>query len=150
MIHFFVAGIPKAMSVGASIAFTRAGVQHNFQKRRNTDWALMVGEVGRRYAPPTPLDGPIAFQAVFYLPRPASARKVLAPLRRPDLDNLVHKLSDHFNGVFWRDDSQIIDFTVYKRFATHGQPGVEITVEAITAINEIDRSRLCPSPRPSS
>jgi len=132
-IRFFCAGIPKAMSVGSMIAFKRAGVQHTFQKRRNTDWALMVGQVGREHAPPAPMEGPIAFKAVFYLPKPATAgKKIVAPLRRPDLHSLMHKLEDHFNGVFYKDDSQIVDVLAYKRFAgPGGQTGVEITVEQI-------------------
>jgi Holliday junction resolvase RusA-like endonuclease len=132
-IQFFCAGIPKSMSVGSSIAFKRNGTTHHFQKRRNTDWSLIVGQVGRQHAPAAPLEGPIAFTAVFYLPKPTTAGKnVIAPLRRPDVDGLVHKLTDHFSGIFFKDDSQIVDFHAHKRFAgPGGQPGVEITVEQI-------------------
>jgi Holliday junction resolvase RusA-like endonuclease len=56
------------------------------------------------------------------------------PLKRPDIDNLMHKLTDHFNGVFWLDDSQVIDLVVRKRFARDGRTGVEIVVEEITAV----------------
>src|SRR5439155_24624408 len=115
---------------GSQIAFKREGVLHRFQKRRNTPWALVVGQVGRQHAPATPLEGPIGLTLVFYLPRPASAGKhVVVPLKRPDIDNLTGKIADSFNGVFFRDDSQIIDSHAYKRFAgPGGKPGVEITV----------------------
>jgi len=43
----------------------------------------------------------------------------------------VHKLTDQFNGVFWADDSQIVDVVVRKRFALDGRPGVEILVEPV-------------------
>ncbi len=131
-IRFFVAGIPKSMSIGSAIAFKRDGVLNRVHKRRNTEWALLIGQVGRQHAPSAPLEGPIGLTLVFYLPRPQSGKKLVAPLKRPDVDNLTHKLSDAFNGVFWRDDSQIVDFLAYKRFAEPaGQPGVEITVEQI-------------------
>lgn len=132
MIRFFVAGIPKAMSVGKSVSFKRGVVAHHFQKRNNSDWATLVGQIGRDHAPATPMVGPISFTAIFWLPRPASARKTdVFPLKRPDLDNLVHKMTDQFNGVFWVDDSQSIDMIPRKRFALDGRPGVEIIVEPV-------------------
>ena len=134
-IRFFVAGIPKSMSVGSTVRWkTKDGSrQGQFQTRANTDWGLVVAEVGRRHAPPAPFAGPVSFKALFLVPKPSTAgRHVVAPLKRPDIDNLVHKLTDHFNGIFWLDDSQIVDFAAFKRFAGPGsQTGVEITVEQI-------------------
>ena len=50
-------------------------------------------------------------------------------LRVPQvLDNLIHKLTDQFNGVFWRDDSQVVELHVCKRFSADGRLGVEIEV----------------------
>src|SRR5262249_3616893 len=43
----------------------------------------------------------------------------------------MHKLTDQFNGVFWADDSQIVDVIARKRFAADGRPGVEIIVEPV-------------------
>ena len=129
MIRFFVAGLPKAMQVsGARRVPLASGKIAHLPTKRNAGWALLVGEVGRRYAPDKLLDGPVSFTAVFFLPKPVSAgRAVLYPLKRPDLDNLTHKLTDQFNGVFWRDDSQIVDVAAHKRFAID-KPGVEIIV----------------------
>jgi Holliday junction resolvase RusA-like endonuclease len=133
MIRFFCAGIPKSMSVGSAFRFKKAGVERHIQGRRNTDWCTLVGQIGRQHAPAALLDGPLAFTALFYLPRPATAsRKVVFPTKRPDIDNLVHKLTDQFNGVFWQDDSQVIDFIVRKRFA-QVRPGVEIVVEPVNS-----------------
>lgn len=131
-IRFFVAGIPKAMSVGRAIVTKRG----TFQTRRNNEWALQVGYAGRTARPPRPLTGPLAFAAVFYVPRPKSAKKAdTRPVRRPDIDNLLHKLTDQFNGVFWEDDSQIVRMSIEKRYATDNLggecPGVAITVEPI-------------------
>lgn len=129
MIRFFVAGLPKAMQVsGARRVPLASGKVAHLPTKRHGEWALLVGEVGRRYAPAELMAGPVSFTALFYVPRPSSAgRKIVYPLKRPDLDNLTHKLSDQFNGVFWRDDSQIVDVRASKRFA-EDKPGVEIIV----------------------
>lgn len=124
------------MSVGKTVRWatkdqTRSG---SFQKREHTDWATLVGEVGRRHAPPVPYSPGIGlcFTARFFMPRPGSlSKRVLLPLKRPDIDNLIHKLTDQWNGVFYADDSQVVDFVVSKRFAEDGRPGVEIIVEPV-------------------
>lgn len=136
MIRFFVAGLPKSMSVGTSFGFKRNGVEHHMQGRRNTDWSTLVGQIGRdAWEDKAPLMGGLSFSAYFYLPKPGSAKKtVRLPLKRPDLDNLMHKLTDQFKGVFWLDDSQICDVHGYKRFACDrpdGRTGVEICVEPV-------------------
>lgn len=137
MIRFFVAGIPKSMSVGKTVRWqtkdhSRSG---SFQKRENTEWALLIGEVGQGNAPEAPLKGALAFTALFYVPRPQSLpKRETAPLKRPDIDNLMHKLTDQWNGVFWDDDSQIVDLVARKRFAEDGpykRPGVEITIAPV-------------------
>lgn len=128
MIKFFVAGIPRAMSVGKVIVTKRG----SFQERRHNEWALQVGYAGRTMRPVTPLKGPIAFTARFLVPKPKSARKAdTAPIKRPDLDNLVHKLTDQWNGCLYEDDSQITRLVVTKDYPTDGVSGVEITVEPL-------------------
>ena len=131
-IRFWVGGTPKSMSVGSSFRFKRGGVETHVQGRRNTDWATLVGQIGREHAPPVPWEGPLSVTATFYLPKPATLpkrdRDTALPIKRPDLDNLIHKLTDSFNGVFWRDDSQIVDLILSKRYAVDGRTGVEIIV----------------------
>jgi len=133
-VRFFVAGVPRAMSVGRVIVTKRG----SFQARRNNEWALQVGYAGREVRPATPFTGPLAFTAIFWMPRPKSARRSdHYPIRRPDLDNLVHKLTDQFNGVLYDDDSQIVRFTIEKRYVTDnlaGGPGIAITVQPLAEI----------------
>jgi Holliday junction resolvase RusA-like endonuclease len=138
-IEFFVAGIPKAMSVGKSISFRRgAGPVQHFQKRANTEWAVLVGQIGRGQAPERPWVGPVVLTARFRLPLPGSMpkkhRASAMPVTRPDLDNCFHKLMDQWNGVFWRDDSQVVDVVLSKRYAIDGRPGVLIRVERVLTL----------------
>ena len=131
MIRFWVAGIPKAMQVsGARRVPLASGKVAHLPTKRNAEWALLGGQSGRAFAPATPLLGAVAFTATFYLPRPLNARKIMFPLKRPDLDNLLHKLTDQFNGVFWHDDSQVVDLVARKRFADE-HSGVMIEVEGV-------------------
>jgi len=103
------------MKVSGVARFERAGKVHMVPKRGNTEWATLVGEIGRKHAPAVPWQGGVSMSVVFWMPRPATLKKtVMLPLKRPDIDNLTSKLSDQFNGVFYADDSQIVDFIVRK------------------------------------
>lgn len=131
MISFFVGGLPKSMQIIGTARFQRRGKVHMVPKRGNTEWATLVGQIGRTHAPAVPLTSPLAFTATFYMPRPAACpKRITLPVKRPDLENLIHKLTDQFNGVFWVDDSQIVDLITHKRFATD-RPGVAITVAPV-------------------
>lgn len=135
MITFFVSGVPKSMAVGKTFAFKKHGQMHHVQSRTNTEWATMVGHIGREHAPASPLEGPVTFTAHFYMPVPQALvkKRNALPIVRPDVDNLMHKLTDQFNGVFWKDDSQVVDVVVTKRYAFERNPGVQIVVAALTA-----------------
>ena len=70
-----------------------------------------------------PLEGPIFATMIFGFACPKSASKkkreeLLAGYHtvRPDLDNLT-KTIDAFNGVIWKDDSQIMSITEQKCYS---------------------------------
>lgn len=71
----------------------------------------LVGALGK-YAPPTPLDGPIVLRVKYFYPWPKGTPKckqVVAPmLQRPDVDNVQKLVQDAMTECgFWHDDSQI-------------------------------------------
>jgi Holliday junction resolvase RusA-like endonuclease len=145
VIRFFVAGEPNSMSVSATVRWRTAdgARQGSYQKRGGTAWATLVGHIGRQHAPPRPPEHGIALALHFWLRRPDSApKKVTLPLKRPDVDNLIHKLSDQWTGVFWRDDSQIVDLTVTKRFTRDGRVGLEVVISPVL----VDEAALRPRP----
>ena len=120
------------MKVSGVAPFMRGGKQHYVPKRGNDEWVAVVGKVGRDHAPEVPMQGGLSFTGIFWMPKPQSLKKSeRLPLKRPDLDNLLHKLTDSFNGVFWIDDSQIVDLHAYKRFTPDGRTGLEIIVEQV-------------------
>ena len=76
---------------------------------------------------PAPADGPVVFNATFYLPRPASApRRVTKPHKGLDLDKLSRAAFDALTGLAYTDDSRVTTMVVRKRFAIGLPPGVEI------------------------
>ena len=50
----------------------------------------------------------------------------IRPTSRPDASNYVKSVEDGLNGVVWRDDAQVVDLRVTKRY--HEAPGVLVSV----------------------
>jgi Holliday junction resolvase RusA-like endonuclease len=122
VIIFRVPGIPKASQTGSVV---RLGDGRLVPLRRNTQWGEMVSLVARQYAPPAPFVGPLVVELTYYFARPKYApRRRLYPAVRPDIENLTKHQLDALSGVLWRDDAQIVDLHVYKRYGT--PPGVEV------------------------
>lgn len=51
------------------------------------------------------------------------------PTSKPDVDNVVKAVFDGLNGVVWRDDVQVVDLQLTKRYSS--QPRVEVEVVPI-------------------
>ena len=69
------------------------------------------------------------------VPSSWSKKKIIAalageirPITKPDMDNVVKGIFDAMNGIVWKDDSQVTDCSVIKRYAE--TPRAEVTVEA--------------------
>lgn len=61
-----------------------------------------------------PLSGPVSLNLTFYMPIPASRKRIkgigsgaVPHSIKPDLDNLIKAATDAANGILWEDDSQI-------------------------------------------
>lgn len=62
------------------------------------------------------------------LPRPKSVKKdKLYPITRPDLDNYAKSVMDGLNGFAWKDDAQISDMRIKKRY-TEFEPKLVIEI----------------------
>lgn len=80
-----------------------------------------------------PLEGPLALDLLFVLPRPKYLcwRKKPMPRQwcpaRPDFDNLAKAVCDALSALLWRDDIQLADVRVQK-FVAGGMeaPHVEV------------------------
>lgn len=78
-----------------------------------------------------PFAGPVTVDLAFVMPRPKSAPKtrVVAAVKRPDIDKLARGCLDFLTGTCVVDDSQVVGLYAMKRIALPGEgPGCEITV----------------------
>ena len=55
--------------------------------------------------------------------------KVLRPIKKPDMDNVVKVIADSLNGVAYRDDTQIVDQMCRKFYSD--EPRVEVIIRQI-------------------
>jgi Holliday junction resolvase RusA-like endonuclease len=106
-----------------------------------------------QFAQNSPLNGPLYFQARFYLPRPKGAYKVLKNgtqrrsglslyhTQKPDLDNLIKLVLDSCNEIVFQDDSQIVELLIAKSWCDNpiykadSMQGVEIYCREIGHTN---------------
>lgn len=85
---------------------------------------------------------PVAVEIDLYVPRPATIKqsKRPYPIVPPDIDKLARAVLDGIgqgisgksgDGLFWGDDSQVVDLQVKKRYADDREPGATITITVI-------------------
>ena len=139
--------LPHALPTGAPLAYTlrvygwpvaqgrgRAvlvgGHIRVFDPLKSRTWKQSVMLQASQQRPPRLLDGPLTLTATFYLPRPKSLpRRVQYPIGRPDLSNYIKGLEDALRSIIYRDDAQIVDLRIAKRYATEAEPpGVAVRV----------------------
>jgi Holliday junction resolvase RusA-like endonuclease len=135
---FELPGAPRAWErAGARIVFKGGRPRIVFyvtpaetQYRESLAWAAKAALRGK---PPTEL--PVAVIIAAYMPIPASwtaaerakARAGISrPTGKPDADNLAKLVGDSLLEVVWKDDAQIVDLQVSKRFSE--KPGLRVEV----------------------
>lgn len=134
MIQIVLAGEPKGkgrprFSRATGRAFTPAATVTYESALRYAGYQAMNGAL--------PLEGPLTIRIDAFVPVPKSWPKKktasalsgeLRPTGKPDGDNLA-KMIDALNEVVWRDDSQIVDWTIRKFYSD--RPRLEIIVGSI-------------------
>lgn len=105
---------------------------------------LIAWQVRGASRPPLPLKGPVAVTLLFWLARPKSHFARTGALRpsapayptaKRDIDKLVRAVLDALTmGMAWKDDGQVVDLDVRKRWASDAEePGVYILIKEFTA-----------------
>lgn len=132
MISFDVAGNPVGQG---NHRIARGGpFPRLYDSAKGLDaWRALVSWTAKEFAPVTPIEGPIRLEVTFWLPLPKSApkRKRIYPIRKPDIDKLIRAVADALTGVLYRDDSQIVEALVLKRYAYDRMTGASVTVQQI-------------------
>ncbi len=127
--------------------FTRQGRTYTDASTKSAETAVRSAwtDAGRPRLP----DGPITLTIEVYVARPkthytskgllsAEGRRHHYPTRTPDLDNVAKLVQDALNGLAWRDDAQVADLQVTRRWAT--TPHVRVT--AWDTITDLQREEV--------
>lgn len=90
------------------------------------------------------IEGPVMVELHIALSIPQSMSKKrkaqaiagdLFPTKKPDMDNVIKAIYDGLNGVVWKDDVQVVDAHVRKRYGE--TPGVKVRIVPLTAGEEL-------------
>ena len=81
-------------------------------------------------------EGPLMLVVDFYMPRPKNHFGVHGvkrtapryPIVRPDTTKLLRPLEDALSGILWRDDAQIVEQIVRKRYGDPPRAEVRVAV----------------------
>lgn len=85
-----------------------------------------------------PIEGAILLSVTAYMPMPASFSKkkrqdaidgLVVPAVRPDIDNIGKAAMDACNGILFRDDGQVCDLILRKRYSA--TPRLSVTMETL-------------------
>ena len=84
----------------------------------------------------TIIDGAVAVQICLFVTPPASwslkkqraaLDHVTMPTAKPDVDNVIKGIFDAMNEIVFRDDKQVVDLSVQKRYAETARAFVKVT-----------------------
>lgn len=130
MITFFVPG--DAVPQGRPRAFVRGGRVGMYDPAASRAWKKVVAQMAG-YRRDRWHEGALSVELRFFMKKPKSLSiKTVHHVKKPDCDNLAKAVLDALNGVCWKDDSQIVDLRVVKRYTMMDDyVGVQITIQGV-------------------
>lgn len=138
MIRFTVYGQPRPQS--RPRFYRRGNFVGTYDKDK--DDKKNFAQVSSEYSPHKPFEGAVIVTIDFYLKRPKGhygtgrnkdRLKPSAPtkhIKKPDIDNFGKLVIDALTGLFYVDDSQIIELNISKQY-DNLDPRTEIKIEEL-------------------
>ena len=132
-----VAGRPQGKALKARMVGPHARITATSASAR--EQATLRETARMKLGDDPPYEGPISVEIWAYRPIPNSFSKarteeakrgLIAPATRPDADNYAKLVNDAFNALVFKDDAQIVDLVVHKRYALTAR--TVITIRAFT------------------
>lgn len=120
MYIFEISGIPVPQKQTRFVRSTGRPYNPSSKDQSFIQWQV------RPYAPKDPLEGAIEMHLSFYVPIPKSSSKrlraqmlhgVILPTKKPDFDNLAYLVTNALKTIVYKDDSQITDCIIRKRYS---------------------------------
>ncbi|MFW5436589.1 RusA family crossover junction endodeoxyribonuclease [Paenibacillus apiarius] len=137
MIQFTVYGEPVAQ--GRPRATKMGGFIRMYDPAKSRDYKDYVRLAAGENAPEALLEGPLGMVLHVYrtIPKSFSKKKAAAaeageirPTSKPDADNYLKGVKDALKGVIWRDDSQVVEVLVTKRYSA--RPRIEVKIKDLS------------------
>ncbi|MGF7050396.1 Holliday junction resolvase RusA-like endonuclease [Paenibacillus sp. DS2015] len=139
MIQFTVYGEPVAQ--GRPRATQQGGFIKMYDPEKSRDYKDYVRLAASEHAPAALLEGPIGMMVSVYRSMPkylskypekaaAAERGEILPTSKPDADNYLKGVKDALKGVIWKDDSQVVDAFVRKRYSA--KPRIEVKIKDLS------------------
>ncbi len=137
MLAFFVPGSPIAKGRPRFVRAT--GRTFTPAKTMNYE-GVVAGCAAQAMGAREPFEGPlrVTIRATFLVPESWTQKRKNAAVwktSKPDADNLA-KIMDAMNAIVWRDDSQICELTVQKRYGAIA--GLTVSVETLSPTNGVE------------
>ena len=130
MTTFHVAGFPAPQ--GSKNAYRRGNkVVLVESSKKVKPWRAAVAQAATiAYLRTEPIDGPVAVEIEFHLPRPKSLpKRVIWMVKKPDLDKLIRSTLDALSGIAYIDDNRVTRIVADKHYAASPEDaGAHITI----------------------
>ena len=130
MTTFHVAGFPAPQ--GSKNAYRRGNkVVLVESSKKVKPWRAAVAQAATiAYLRTEPIDGPVAVEIDFHLPRPKSLpKRVIWMVKKPDLDKLIRSTLDALSGIAYIDDNRVTRIVADKHYAASPEDaGAHITI----------------------
>jgi Holliday junction resolvase RusA-like endonuclease len=132
--QFFVPGAPQGK--GRARVAMIAGHARAYTPEKTASYeSLIKAQYHLMYPGELPILGEVNMEirAWFEIPKSTSGKKAAAmlrqdinPTKKPDSDNIAKCVCDALNGIAYRDDTQIINLHISKRYAERA--GVDVWI----------------------
>ena len=106
------------------------GHARSYKASEQSHYEAQVRALINQYRPIKPIEGAIELHVKCYLPIPVSKSKKwkvaalageIYPTGKPDCSNLVKGVEDIMEGIFYRNDSQIVKVVVTKEYSDNSR-----------------------------
>ena len=131
---FTVTGTPVQQGSKTAFVVGKRAVVTDQNSKALKPWRRLVAETAEVAALVyEQFTGPLAVTLDFHMPRGATVKRE-RPSVTPDIDKLVRALLDGLTDAeVWKDDAQVVELTAREFYADGREPGVDVTVRAVSA-----------------
>ena len=117
----------------------QGGFVKAYDPAKSRDYKSYVRMIAAQHAPVTPVEGAIEFSLRIYRAIPKGMPKYkreaakegrLRPVTKPDVSNVLKGVEDALKGVWYKDDSQIVEYGVLGKWYDD-RPRIEIMMREL-------------------